>query len=99
MNARRLFLGCLILFAALPLFAADGHIQGRITREDGSPLGGVIVQIVEMSKATLSDSNGAFSFERVPPGNYTLQYNAGEQVATDPIEVQSGATARVDKKV
>lgn len=99
MNARRLFLGCLAFLCAISVYAADGHIQGHISRTDGSPLGGVIVQIVELSKATLSDSNGAFAFDRVAPGTYTLQYNAGDQVATEPVEVTSGATSRVDKKV
>ncbi|HVR37725.1 MAG TPA: carboxypeptidase-like regulatory domain-containing protein, partial [Thermoanaerobaculia bacterium] len=98
-SARPLFLGFLIFLVAFPLLAADGHIQGRITRTDGSPIGGVIVQITELSHATLTDSTGSFSFDRVAPGNYTLQYTAGTQVTSDPVEVTSGNTTQVDKKV
>ena len=99
-TVRSLSLGFLVsLFFTVSLFAAHGHIAGRITRADGGGIGGVIVQVLETSDATLTDANGEFRFE-IPPGTYSLQFVAGEQVATEQnVVVPSGATARVDKQV
>ncbi|HUR82542.1 MAG TPA: TonB-dependent receptor [Thermoanaerobaculia bacterium] len=96
---RTLSAGLLLCFFALSAYAAQGHIAGRIMRQDGGGIGGVIVQVIETGDATLSDSNGDFRFD-VPPGTYTLQFVAGENVTTENgVSVASGATARVDKKV
>jgi iron complex outermembrane receptor protein len=99
-SLRSLCLGIIVsLLSALPLFAADGHIQGRITRANGTGIGGVIVQIVELGQAGLSDANGNFVFE-VDPGTYSLQFVAGDQAASESnVVVTSGGTTRVDKKV
>jgi outer membrane receptor for ferrienterochelin and colicins len=99
-SLRSLCLGIIVsvLFAA-PLLAAHGHIAGRITRENGTGIGGVIVQIVELGEAKLSDANGDFVFE-VDPGTYSLQFVAGDQAANESnVVVTSGGTTRVDKKV
>jgi len=98
-SARSLFLGILIVLLAVPLFAANGRITGRITRADGTGIGGVIVQAVETSQVTLSEPSGAFTLS-VPPGTYTVQFVAGEQVATESgVAVTSGGNTRVDKQV
>ncbi|HEX2834968.1 MAG TPA: TonB-dependent receptor [Thermoanaerobaculia bacterium] len=87
------------MLSAVPLFAADGHIAGRITRANGTGIGGVIVQIVELGEAKLSDANGDFVFV-VDPGTYSLQFVAGDQAANETnVVVASGGTTRVDKKV
>jgi outer membrane receptor for ferrienterochelin and colicins len=92
-------LGFLIAFSSVPLFAAHGHISGRITRTDGGGIGGVIVQVIETGDVQLSDANGDFRFE-IAPGTYSLQFVAGEQVATEnDVVVTSGGTTRLDKKV
>jgi outer membrane receptor for ferrienterochelin and colicins len=98
LSARVLALALLILLA-VPLFAANGRIAGRITRADGTGIGGVIVQVVELSRVELSDSEGNFRFDSVPPGTYQLSFVAADQAAQDNITVTSGETARVDKKV
>jgi iron complex outermembrane receptor protein len=93
-----LFILCLVLLAPAA-FAANGRISGRITRPDGSGIGGVIVQIVETSQVELSDANGEFRFS-VPPGTYSISFVAAEQAATEPnVVVTSDATTRVDKQV
>jgi len=98
-SARILSLGFIVILFAVPLFAAHGHITGRITRADGTGIGGVIVNAIEASQGTLSEPNGSFVLE-VPPGTYTVQFVAGEQAATENnVVVASGGTARVDKKV
>lgn len=96
---RALFLGVLISLFAFNLFAASGHISGRITRDNGSGIGGVIVQVVETGAVELSDANGDFRFT-VPAGTYSLQFVAGENVTTESnVVVTDGATTKVDKKV
>jgi outer membrane receptor for ferrienterochelin and colicins len=98
-SVRSLFLGfCLTLFAT-SVFAQQGFISGRITRANGSGIGGVIVQVVELQKVELSDANGNFRFA-IPPGSYTVQFVAGDQAVTENnVSVTSGATTRVDKQV
>ncbi|HYO78757.1 MAG TPA: carboxypeptidase regulatory-like domain-containing protein, partial [Thermoanaerobaculia bacterium] len=89
---------CLLLLAPA-VFAANGRISGRITRPDGSGIGGVIVQVVETSQVELSDANGEFRFS-VPPGTYSLSFVAAEQAATETnVVVTSDGTTRVDKQV
>jgi outer membrane receptor for ferrienterochelin and colicins len=98
-SIRSLSVGMLLLLFAFPLFAAHGHITGKITRADGTGIGGVIVNVIEASQGTLTDANGSFVVE-VPPGSYTVQFVAGEQVATEnAVAVESNGTTRVDKKV
>ena len=71
----------ILLLAATSLFAADGKITGRVTRDNGSPIGGVIVQAIGTNRATITDQNGNFTLA-VPPGTYTLNFSAGEHSAT-----------------
>ena len=63
-----------------------GSIIGRVTREDGSGVGGVTVVIVETSAAEITDSGGNYAFNNVPVGDsYTLSFTLGVNV-----ESQSG---------
>lgn len=95
---RSLALGLLLLLLPLTLFAADGRITGRVTREDGSPIGGVIVQAMEAGKAAVTDANGEYIIEGIAPGSYTLQFSAGDNTATaSAVVVESGRTARADQ--
>ena len=97
---RVLFL-VLIVLLAVPLFAAaTGRITGRVTRTDGTGIGGVIVQAIEVGEATLTDANGDYVLN-VPPGTYTLQFVAGEHSANEPnVTVESaGSSTKADKQV
>ena len=96
---RSLFLGFCLMLLATSAFAQQGSITGRITRANGSGIGGVIVQVVELSRVELSDSDGNFRFGAVPPGPYTVQFTAGDKVVTENITVAAGAPTRVDKQV
>src|SRR5688572_22007283 len=72
---------CLLMIlslVAMPLLAANGRISGRISRSDGTGIGGVIVQVVELSRAVITESDGTFVLD-VPPGTYTLNLVAGDQ--------------------
>ncbi len=98
-SVRSLFLGFALMLLATSAFAQSGNIAGRITRANGSGIGGVIVQVVELSRVELSDSDGNFRFSGVPAGAYTVQFTAAEQVATENVNVTAGATTRADKQV
>ena len=98
-SVRSLFLALCTLLLASTAFAQQGYISGRITRTNGSGIGGVIAQVVELSRVELTDANGNFRFD-VPAGTYTVQFVAGEQVATENnVTVTAGNTTRVDKQV
>jgi outer membrane receptor for ferrienterochelin and colicins len=97
-SGRIAFLFLVTLLFSTPLFAANGRIDGRITRADGSGIGGVIVQIVELSRVELTTPQGDFHFD-VAPGTYTLNFAAGDQAATETVTVASGETSRVAKQV
>lgn len=87
------------LLVSAPLFAAHGHIEGRVVRPDGTGLGGVIVEVAEKSLVEATDSSGRFRFE-LDPGVYTLRFAAGDQTATETgVTVTEGQTARVEKQV
>lgn len=93
---------CLLVILTLlaaPLFAANGRIAGRITRSDGSGIGGVIVQVVELSRAIVTEPDGSFSMD-VPEGTYSLQFVAGDQAATETnVRVTGGQTTTLNKEV
>lgn len=98
-TVRSLVLGIVLSLFTVSMFAADGRITGRITRADGSGIGGVIVQVVETGAVQLSDSSGEFRLT-LPPGTYSLQFVAGENVADQTgVVVPDGGTVRVDKQV
>lgn len=91
---------CALIFASTLWAQATGRINGRVVKDaGGGGIGGVVVVLNELGQATLTDSNGAFSFEGVPPGSYTLSYTAGERVESGSADVVAGSTARVDKSV
>ncbi|HVT44847.1 MAG TPA: TonB-dependent receptor [Thermoanaerobaculia bacterium] len=87
-----------LLFTAQAPAAETGAIAGRVTRPDGSGIGGVVVVITELRAATLTDRNGRFVFSSVPAGRYSLSFSAGESADSEEgILVTAGATATADK--
>ncbi len=88
-----------MLLATTSVFALDGRITGRVTRENGSPIGGVVVQAIGTARATLTDVDGRYSLA-VPPGTYTLNLSAGEHTATvENVTVGDGQTVSADRQV
>ncbi len=62
----------------IPLVRA-GELSGRVTFADGTPIGGVRIDLVRAPSVlmqTTSFSDGAFSFFGIPPGRYNLQVSA-----------------------
>jgi outer membrane receptor for ferrienterochelin and colicins len=78
----------------------DGRIDGRVTRQDGTPLPGVAVRVDQLDQVAITDSEGRFTFVPVPPGTYELTFTLVERSATRPgVEVGAGATVEVDQVV
>ncbi|MGH9458451.1 MAG: TonB-dependent receptor [Thermoanaerobaculia bacterium] len=91
----------LLVLTVTSAYAQDtGRIDGRVVNATGDEVGGVVVTIDELSRAELTDAHGAFHFDRVPPGTYSLTYTAGERVERDGgIEVSAGETTELRKQV
>lgn len=68
------FLFTMFLFATLFASAQNGTINGKITdaEESNSPLLFAKVTIKETGAKVMTDANGAFKFENVKDGTYTL---------------------------
>lgn len=73
----------LLLFPVLNASAlASGRIEGRVTRQDGSGLGGVTVVVNETRTATLTDPEGRFVFANVGPGTFSVTFLLGANTLT-----------------
>ena len=93
-------LGLLLLGAGFALAQEPGRIEGKVTRGDGTPLGGVSVHIDGSDRTTQTGSDGSFHFDGVPPGTYTLAFTLGDRSAQEAgVAVEAGATRTVDKSV
>jgi hypothetical protein len=75
----RTILWLLVLFlTAGTAFAAEttGSMSGVVRAEDGSPLPGVTVQVsgpaLPAGRSQATEDDGAFNFQRLPPGNYQV---------------------------
>ncbi len=103
MDGKRIFVVALTLFllmAGLALAQETGRIEGKVTRTDGTALGGVSVRVDELDRVVVTDSAGAFAIEGVPPGSYSVTFSLSDNSTTDSgVEVSAGATRTVDKSV
>jgi hypothetical protein len=74
--SRSLLLVVALLLAAFPLFAqtSTGNLYGTVTDTDGSPLPGVTVtaEAGGMRSTFVTESDGAFRFLRLTPGQYRV---------------------------
>ena len=82
-----------------------GRVTGRVTDKDtGAPLAGVtvIVQGPQGEDATISDDQGNYLFNALPPGTYTLRFyvaNASTQVEQPGVIVSAERMVRANAKI
>jgi outer membrane receptor for ferrienterochelin and colicins len=77
---------------------STGRITGRTLRPGGGGAGGVVVTIVELGTATMTDARGAYSFEAVPPGTYSVIFSAGpDSITQTGVVVSAGQTTVVNR--
>jgi iron complex outermembrane receptor protein len=75
-----------------------GSVRGSIKLADGgTPLHNVIVSLVQLKRSTETDESGAYEFQNVPPGNYTvLAHMEGFPDATQQVTITAGGAATLD---
>jgi len=77
MNLIGLFLTAALL--ALPAFTQTVILRGQVTDESGAVVPGANVSVSGpggLSKATMSDNDGSYSFSDLPPGSYSVRASA-----------------------
>jgi TonB-dependent receptor len=75
---------------------ADGSLLGTIeTKEGGRTLANASVEIPELSRTTVSASDGSFRFDSLPSGDYTLRVSyLGASTAEQALSIRDQATTR-----
>ncbi len=79
-----------------PPAAARGALSGRVVTDDGRPVAGAQVTLLELNRHATTGADGAFRFDNLPPGEYLIE--AGEErVGTGLVRaaVAAGSTAEV----
>lgn len=93
-------LGCLLLI----IVTSDagwaqeaGRIEGQVVgARDEAPVAGVNVLLAGTLFAAVTDAEGRFVLEAVPPGSYEVQVNALDyEAASETVTVTEGGTAQV----
>jgi hypothetical protein len=70
---KRLFIFSMLFIFSNLLFAQTAKITGKvIDAGSGQPLAGATVMLKEKSKTVFADQNGAFTFNKLEAGNYTI---------------------------
>ncbi len=70
---KSLILGVLFLMFSSTDSYAQSSLSGVIVSEEGEPLAGASIMIMETGQGRSTDSNGRFSFSQIPAGTYTLR--------------------------
>lgn len=96
---------CLIGLLSLITFGAEGQtgsvIDGRLTDGFGGGIGSARVTLtgvtVRFTLARYTDETGAYRFENIPPGRYSLKgYGEGFKVASGKVEVNGHDPVRIE---
>lgn len=84
-----------IFIFSLAAFAQTGKISGKVTYgNDNSALHDASVQIVQLRRTVLTDTEGNYSFENIPFGRYTLLVHIdGFADATKIVQVSAANSA------
>src|SRR5690625_6892794 len=65
----------LFFFAVTAIFAQNYTVSGYVTDEQGEPLLGVHVEVLQQNKGAVTDYEGTYSLT-LPKGNYQLEYSS-----------------------
>ena len=87
-----------IFIASVASFAQDGKISGTVTfGGDNAVMHQVSVQISQLKRSTVTDNNGVYVFDKVPPGRYTvIAHQEGFGDSSETVTLAAGSTATVD---
>jgi len=91
-----------LLLASVTAFAqlTTGNLTGTVTTA-GAPLPGVTVSLtaptLQGTRTAVTDSNGAYNFQGLPPGDYTVSFALeGLQTITHTVKISVSQTSRSD---
>src|ERR1044072_7351813 len=75
-----------------------GSIRGKVILSDGgTPLHNVIVNLVQLKRSVETDEDGAYEFQNIPPGTYTiLAHMEGFPDQTQQVRVTAGGSTTLD---
>ena len=79
----------------------EGSVQGTVVNEaDGTPLGAAVVTLEEIQSSTTTASDGTFTIQNVPAGDYSLSVlRQGFAPLVTPVTVTAGAPVLLDLQV
>ncbi|HUE87900.1 MAG TPA: TonB-dependent receptor [Vicinamibacterales bacterium] len=87
---RRAVIAALFVLVSVPVVAQTGaSLSGRVTRDNGDPMGGAAVVLEELKREVRTDADGAYRFDNIPPGDYHVSVRA-EGYSTRRTEVTIG---------
>ena len=95
-------LSVLVATAAFAQTSTTGAIEGKVTDRSGAPLPGVTVELrspnLQGTKVDVSDANGRFRFNQLPPGTYSLKATLGgfSTVTQTNLQVSLGKTLTME---
>ncbi|RKP48402.1 carboxypeptidase-like regulatory domain-containing protein [Trinickia fusca] len=73
-----------------------GAISGTVVAVNGQPVSGVTVTVQKHSELTaVTDSDGAFTIENVPPGDWTLDASGGSHTGSACVTIVVNCTSQV----
>lgn len=77
---------------------AGGTLKGTVTLEtSGKPVHGVIVSILQLRRSVETNDDGAYEFQNVPPGSYSVVAHLDRVPdVVQTVQVADGATATAD---
>jgi len=75
-----------------------GRLEGRVVKE-GQGVGAVTVLVNELKKAEITDENGAFVFDPIPAGSYTLIFTLGDNTVVRQVIVLAGKPTKIEQAV
>ena len=98
MNRSLSLFATILLFSAAVLAQNTGKITGKVVFDsDNHLLHQVSIQIAGLNRTAVTDDQGNYSFDAVPPGRYTVvAHQEGFGDASKSVTVTAGATATVD---
>lgn len=86
----------LLLCCSASVHAQTGSIQGKVLNEDGMPLAGASLTLIELNRQAGTDNEGGYSFNDVPHGTYTVSVSFIGYETTEQQVTLSGAQQTLD---
>jgi outer membrane receptor protein involved in Fe transport len=71
-------------------------LSGRVSRQDGTPLPGVMVLVEQTGAVEWTAADGVYRFPKMAPGTYSLLLTLGGYSTTRDVTVNPGTPARED---